>query len=388
MHLGGLQKMIKKICHITTVHPPFDVRIFHKECKTLAKAGYEVYLIAQHDKDENVDGINIISLPKINSRMKRILILPIRAFFKAMKLKADVYHFHDPELLPVGVLLKIFTGRKVIYDVHENVPKQILNKSWIPLKSNKFISLIYSIIEKFSLFFIDFVIIAEDSYIENYSNIKKIEKIRNYPLLIYINNVNNNKDKFWAKKWNIIYVGGITKIRGIFEVIEAIRILNKEEHYNVLLKLIGPFYPIHLLNEVINFAREYEIMNNIEIYGEIPHDKVFNFLSNSQIGIAILHPDPNYIDSIPTKLFEYMIVGLPVIASNFPLWKEIVEGNNCGICVNPLDPKEIANAIKYLIDHPDEARAMGENGRRSVLEKYNWEKESEKLIRLYEEILK
>jgi glycosyltransferase involved in cell wall biosynthesis len=196
------------------------------------------------------------------------------------------------------------------------------------------------------------------------------------------------KINFGPKKWNIIYVGGITKIRGIFEVIEAIRILNKEEHYNVLLKLIGPFYPIHLLNEVINFAREYEIMNNIEIYGEIPHDKVFNFLSNSQIGIAILHPDPNYIDSIPTKLFEYMIVGLPVIASNFPLWKEIVEGNNCGICVNPLDPKEIANAIKYLIDHPDEARAMGENGRRSVLEKYNWEKESEKLIRLYEEILK
>jgi glycosyltransferase involved in cell wall biosynthesis len=371
--------MIKKICHITTVHPPFDVRIFHKECKTLAKAGYEVYLIAQHDKDENVDGINIISLPKIKSRLKRVLILPIKAFSKAMKLKADVYHFHDPELLLVGVLLKIFTGRKVIYDVHENVPKQILNKSWIPLKSNKFISLIYSIIEKFSLFFIDFVIIAEDSY---------IEKIRNYPLLIYINNVNNNKDKFWAKKWNIIYVGGITKIRGIFEVIEAIRFLNKEEHYNVLLKLIGPFYPIHLLNEVINFAREYEIMNNIEIYGEIPHDKVFNFLSNSQIGIAILHPDPNYIDSIPTKLFEYMIAGLPVIASNFPLWKEIVEGNNCGICVNPLDPKEIANAIKYLINHPDEARAMGENGRRSVLEKYNWEKESEKLIRLYEEILK
>jgi len=91
---------------------------------------------------------------------------------------------------------------------------------------------------------------------------------------------------------------------------------------------------------------------------------------------------------MPNKIFEYMIAGLPVIASNFPLWKEIVEGNNCGICVNPLDPKEIANAIKYLIDHPDEARAMGENGRRSVLEKYNWEKESEKLIRLYEEILK
>jgi len=378
--------MKAKVCHITTVHSPFDVRIFHKECKTLTKAGYEVFLIAQHDKEEIVDGVHIIPIPKARNRIQRITLLSIKALSNTLKLKADVYHFHDPELLPVGILLKLLTGKKVIYDVHENVPKQILNKAWIPLRSNKIISIIYRILEKFSLVFIDFIVIAEDSYIENYDDIKNIEKIRNYPLLVHVNNV-NKKEKFLTEKWGIIYVGGITKLRGVFELIEAVKILKTDKHYNILLKLVGPFYPSQLLKEVTNLIKEYEILDNIEIFGEIPHSKVFNVLSDSQIGIAILHPDPNYVDSIPTKLFEYMLAGLPVIASNFPLWKEIVEGNNCGICVDPLDPKEIAKAIKYLIDHPDEARKMGENGRKAVLEKYNWENESKKLLKLYGELL-
>jgi len=379
--------MKDKVCHITTVHKPFDARIFYKECKTLAKAGYEVYLIAQHYKEEIVDGVHIISLPKVGNRMQRITLLSIKALIDALGLKADVHHFHDPELLPVGVLLKLLTGKKVIYDVHENVPKQILNKAWIALSSNKIISRIYKIVEKFSLFFIDFIVIAEDSYIENYIGIKNIEKIRNYPLLAYVNNVNKG-EKLLAGKWSIIYVGGITKLRGIFEMIEAIKILNKDKHYDILLKLVGPFYPFQLLKEVTDIIKEYEILDNIEIFGEIPHSKVFNVLSDSKIGIAILHPDPNYVESIPTKLFEYMLAGLPVIASNFQLYKEIVEGNNCGICVDPLNPKEVAEAIEYLIDHPDEARKMGENGREAILEKYNWEKEGKKLINLYEELLK
>ena len=121
--------------------------------------------------------------------------------------------------------------------------------------------------------------------------------------------------------------------------------------------------------------------------GPVLHEKVSELLAQARVGVATLHPDPNYLGSLPTKLFEYMAAGLPVVASNFPLWKEIVEGNKCGLTVNPLDPEEIAHAIEYLINHPDEARRMGENGRQAVLEKYNWETEGKKLLALYEKLL-
>jgi glycosyltransferase involved in cell wall biosynthesis len=125
----------------------------------------------------------------------------------------------------------------------------------------------------------------------------------------------------------------------------------------------------------------------VQIPGPIPHEEVFDVLVRSHIGLAVLHPDPNYVDSLPTKLFEYMAAGLPVVASNFPLWKEIVEGNRCGITVDPLDSKAIAQAIEYLLTHPEEALQMGENGRRAVEEKYNWEAESKKLLGVYSKLL-
>jgi glycosyltransferase involved in cell wall biosynthesis len=86
-------------------------------------------------------------------------------------------------------------------------------------------------------------------------------------------------------------------------------------------------------------------------------------------------------------MFEYMSASLPLITSNFPFWKEIVEGNNCGICVNPLNPQEIADAIKYIINNPKEAEKMGKNGRDAVEKKYNWTIEEIKLFKVYESIV-
>jgi len=124
------------------------------------------------------------------------------------------------------------------------------------------------------------------------------------------------------------------------------------------------------------------------LVGKVKHEEVYTILPRCHVGMAILHPTPNNIESVVTKLFEYMAVGLPVIASNFPLYKELIEGNNCGLTVDPLNPREIAQAVEYLIEHPDEARKMGENGRKAVVVKYNWETESKKLIDVYEDLLK
>ena len=378
-----------RVCLLSTVHPPFDTRIFHKEAKTLVQAGYEVVLIAQHERNEVVDGVKIVALPKPRNRFARIFGLTWRAFRMALRERADIYHFHDPELLPCGVLLKLISRGKVVYDVHENVPKQILNKLWLPTWSRKPLAVAYKVVERICLPFIDVIVIAEDSYIENYRGRSNVVAIRNYPIIAPL--TRGSRNMAWAELRHglrLVYVGGVSKLRGALELIEAMRILTTKGYKDLTLSIIGPLTPSQFGDELTLLLRQYDLEASVQIPGPIPHEEVFDVLARSHIGLAVLHPDPNYVDSLPTKLFEYMAAGLPVVASNFPLWKEIVEGNQCGITVDPLDPKEIAQAIEYLLTHPEEARQMGENGRRAVAEKYNWEQEKEKLLRLYGELLK
>jgi glycosyltransferase involved in cell wall biosynthesis len=372
-----------KVCILTSVHPAFDSRIFHKQAKSLVKAGYEVTLIAQHDKDEVVDGVKIVALPRPKNRFWRMLGTTWQAFNRARKQKADIYHFHDPELLPTGVLLKLFTKGKIIYDIHENVRWDIITKSWLLKTLRRPFSLVYRLTEKLSLPFVNEIIIAEDSYIENYKKRNNISVLRNYPVLSYVGGTAELK----ALPPTLVYVGGISQNRGVLELIESLRFL-KTKYEKVTLTLVGPIYTKSFEEKIGKLLKELDLQDNVRLAGEAKHQEIYNLLSGCNIGMAILHPEPNYIESLPTKLFEYMAAGLPVIASNFPLWKEIVEGNNCGLTVDPLKPAEIARAVEYLIEHPPEARKMGQNGRKAVSEKYNWENESRKLIELYENLLK
>ena len=371
--------MSAKVCILTTVHPPFDTRIFHKEAKTLARAGYVVVLIAQHDKDEAVDGVKIIALPKPRNRLTRIFGLTWLAFRLALRQRAEIYHFHDPELLPIGVLLKLFTRAKVIYDVHEDVPKQILTKYWIPARLRRPLAVVFNAFEKLLARALDAVVVAEEGIAEKFLRLKPV-LVHNYPNLEMLPNPSPRRKEEGDKV--LVYIGGITQLRGAFEMVRALEYL---AHIDGLrLHLIGKFAPPGLVQELQKLPG----YQRVRFLGWLHPTEVYEHLRGTDIGIVCLHPEPKYVTAWPVKLFEYMAAGLPVVASNFPLWREIVEGNRCGICVDPLNPKEIAQAIEYLITHPEEARKMGENGRRAVEEKYNWEKEGEKLLKLYEELVK
>jgi len=369
---------MRKCCQITAVHSAFDVRIFHKEAKTLTEAGYDVTLIARHNKNETVDGIKIIALPKLKNRFERFLKTDFLLFKKALEQKANVYHFHDPELILVGVLLKIFTKAKIIYDVHEDVPRDILYKEWIPVIFKHPLSFSVNFIEKNISKFFD-CIIAATEYIKDqfkpYNN--NVIEIKNYPLLKFNSKIPKN-DFFANNKCVLVYTGTIGKNRGIEEIIKAMELINSCS--KISLNLMGRFSN-EILKQKITCSEEY---TKINFLGELSLNKVFEEITKADIGIVCLYPTRCFLSSLPVKMFEYMTAGLPVIASNFPLWKEIIEKNNCGICVNPLDPKEIGEAIEYLIKHPEEAKKMGENGKRAVLEKYNWDLEAKKLLKIYE----
>lgn len=365
---------MQRICHLTSVHNITDTRIFHKECISLINAGYEVILIGQNDRDECRDGVKIIGLPKPKSRIQRMFITTRQLYKKAVACNADIYHFHDPELIPVGLLLKA-KGKKVIYDVHEDVPRQILSKSWIPSFLRNAISCIVERIENYGARRFDWIITATPHIRDRFLKVNsRVTDINNFPILseLHVPSVD------WDKKEKLVcYVGGITKVRGIQEMVQAIG----RTEYTLL--LAGRFAS----GEEKELAKKTVGWDQVVELGHIGREEVKTVLSRSMAGLVVLHPIVNYIDALPVKMFEYMAAGIPVIASNFPLWKEIVEGNKCGLCVDPLDPNEIAKAIQWLIENPEQAKKLGENGRKAVEEKYNWESEVKKLLRILNELL-
>lgn len=372
---------MKRVCHITTVHPLLDPRIFYKEVKTLDKEGYKVTIVAPYKKDGKVNDIEVLSLKKPKNRIFRILFSSRKAYKLALLLNADIYHFHDPEFLPFAAKLKKKTNAKIIYDIHENVSLQILTKDWIPKFLRSFFSKVYKFRERKALNFIAWLLLAEDSYLEEYKGYKKKTVIRNYPIIkkdLIENKVNNLKE--------LIYVGAINEKRGIFEIIKAVNILNKKNQ-EVKVKIVGDIEERlkSRINEFIDFLG---LRDNIIFTGRVAYPEAMRLIRGAGIGLSILKPIPNYVDSLPTKIFEYMMNGLPVVASNFPLWKKIIESNNCGICVNPKEPKEVAKAIKYLIENPKKSREMGGNGKKAIFEKYNWQEESKKLLEVYGKLLK
>ncbi|MBC2724844.1 MAG: glycosyltransferase family 4 protein [Desulfosporosinus sp.] len=369
--------MSVKICILTTIHSVFDVRIFHKEAKTLVQAGYDVTLIVQHDKNEIVDGVNIIALPRPRSRFRRFFGLTWQAFRLALHQRADVYHFHDPELLPIGILLKLFTHAKVIYDVHEDYRQIIRLKYWLPKPIRGFVANLVGYVEVIGGSIFDAVITVTE-FIQVRFPSDKVVVIKNYPLLDLEGNDSNPARSGSGIK--LVYVGGLNRGRGIYEMIKAMAYLDRRR--KVRLRLLGRFDELDELNTDKKICT-LPGFKQTELVGWIPHPKVYDYLHTSHIGLVCLHPVGGYPLGLPVKLFEYMAAGLPVIASEFPLWKEIIEGNRCGLTVDPLNPRGIAKAIEYLIKHPELRQEMGANGRQAVQEKYNWGQESKKLLNLY-----
>lgn len=365
--------MSYKVCHLTTVHSPLDVRIFYKECKTLHEAGLSVVLMAQSEHDNVIDGIRIKALPRIQNRLNRMLKLPWIALRKALDENADLYHFHDPELIPAGLVLKLY-GKKVIYDVHEDVPRDILSKPYINPYLAVALSHFSEWLENFSSKRFDAVVAATTYIGMRFSKLNhRTVVVNNYPLLDEMYG-----PVIWEDRENCVaYVGGISRIRGIREIVRSLELVDTK------LLLAGSFEDDELERE-IKSMRGWE---KVRYYGQVGRQKVREILATARVGLVTYHPLKNHIESMPNKMFEYMSAGIPVVVSDFPLWKEIVEGNNCGICVDPLKPKEIANAIRYLLEHSEEAKEMGENGRKAVEEKYNWETESEKLLQVYRRLL-
>lgn len=370
-------KIMVKVAHLTSVHPRDDIRILLKECRSLVSFGFHVSLVVADGKgNETIEGIEIFDVGASGGRINRIFKMTALVLDQARRLDADIYHVHDPELIPAALKL-VKLGKKVIFDAHEDLPKQLLGKPYLNSFSAKILSKLFSIYESMVAGRLTGIVTATSSIRDKFSKFnQETVDINNYPLVgeLAFENID------WSQKRNeVCYVGGITGIRGILMVVESLQYLQT----NCRLQLAGRFSS----KELELKAKANEGWQSVDAYGHLRRKEVRELLGRSVAGVVTFLPAPNHVDAQPNKMFEYMSAGLPVIASNFPLWKEIIEGNNCGLCVDPLDPRAIADAIDYLVAHPAEAAQMGRNGQLAVQNRYNWGLEETKLYNFYERVL-
>lgn len=363
-----------KVCHMTSAHGEEDVRIFHKECVSLAKAGYEVYLVERGESREK-NGVHIVGVGDIpQSRRKRMTEGARKVYEAAKAVDADIYHFHDPELLPYGLKLKR-AGKTVIFDSHENTKESILEKDWIPLPIRKIIYYSYAKYEAYICRQLDAVISVTPNIVEYYRKINpRVCQIANFPM--YRDNI--ALPKFENK--SLAFAGMVVPAWHHHVLLEAL-----EKNPDCRYSLCGDGSDSYLAQ-----LQAMPAWKQVDFYGKIPHLQVAEVLASSYIGVALdsycRNADWKNGTIGNTKIFEEMMAGLPVICTDFVLWREFVDRYHCGICVDPDNAEEVATAIRYLLDHPDAARQMGENGRRAVKEEFNWGVEEKKLLAFYRKL--
>ena len=360
-----------KICHLTSVHKWNDVRIFEKECVSLKKAGFDVFLIAVNCQSGIFEGVNVIAVSSdAKSRLGRMTKTVKAVYQAALKVDAEIYHFHDPELLLVGKKLQRKYGKKVIYDSHEDLPRQVLDKLWIPAMFRKIIS---NRIEKYENRIASKLsgIIAATPHIQKRflaSNLNT-ENVNNFPILEKM-----SIDVKWEiRKNEVCYIGGIFNSRGVGELVDAM------DEVNAVLNLAGNYSPLEL-RDILMSKKGWK---NVREYGFVGRNEIVEILSCSKIGMVTLHPTQAYLESLPIKMFEYMAAGIPVIASDFPLWRSIIDKYKCGICVDPQNVEKISETINFLLSNDAIASEMGKNGQKAANEFYSWTTESNKLDEFY-----
>jgi glycosyltransferase involved in cell wall biosynthesis len=325
-----------------------------------------------------MEGVRIISLHSFRSRLLRFLFTDIELFFKALFVNARLYHFHDPELIPIAFVLRLL-GKKIIYDVHEHVSADLQEKEW--LKTKELAGKLYGWLEKIAMKRFAFVL-AEQSYEKLYTGkVKNYATVQNFAPL----DVLKPKPDTTVKSDKLLFVGMLGARRGLPVIMEALHIIKSK--YKTEIKLICVGTVTHEVEHILSASPFYlSIGEQLVFEGNKPLPEAYNYAEECFAGLALPEDLPNHRESYPTKLFEYMAVGLPVICSDFPLYAAIIGKHYCGMAIPPADAEKLTVIILYLYEHPEEARQLGRNGTNAV-KQYNWQTEEAKLLVLYQNIL-
>lgn len=365
-----------RILHVSTAHPCQDPRLAYRVIPSLAPH-YDLTAALPHVSTGYRNGVDYRWLPKFRRLLFRVLVSQPFVLWYAFRLRPQLLHIYDPELLPLARLIQLALSIPVLYEVHENLHKKKHEKATNQGAVFMWLFFLFDAMaqRRFHLIF------TEHRYLDTYTNLAKpYAVIYNYPRLSFLDvfrspyTPNQQEPIFF-------YIGWISFERAIDTLVAGL----------VLLKKRHPLFQVHLfgertctddqLKELPGFA---SVQNNLHFHGYADQKKALSYTSQCTAGLALLKAVGDYPDSYTTKMFEYMALGLPVITSNFPLYRHVVERHQCGLCVDPTDPVQLADALTFLIENPAQSYDMSQRGRRAVETEYNWKSEAHKLLRFYE----
>lgn len=378
-------------CMLTGTHSPFDARIFHKESKSLRKFGYEVTLVAPSEEiieECDRDGIHLVPLPAYTSKGVRAVNV-FRLIWKGFRIRAEVLHTHELDALFAGLIIKLFTGRRLIYDAHEHHASMIAENPKIPKRVKPLVESVIGAMEEVACRFVDEVITVNRTLQKRYRRIgKQAVVLYNCPVLsLFDNCFEKRATGVYSERPVVVYQGGISRTKGLDKFLHALTKV-KEKFPNVKFvvvgKLLGGEAPKKWME---HYVKTFDLTENFEITSWVPHEEVAKYMDSAKVGVILFQPTHyNNLIGLPNKLFEYMACRKPVVASNFSEIRKVVAASKCGLLIDPTDPSAIAEAIIYLLEHPEEAVEMGRNGRKAVEEHYNWEKMEGRLRGVYEAV--
>ena len=370
-----------EIVHISSVHYWGDTRILHKMCRSLADAGHRVHFVVPRSgfaPVETRDGVTIHAVPRSRNRLDRVTGTARRVFRCAARIPADVYHVHDPELLFRAWRLQSRLGRPVVYDVHEDLRLQVYDKAWIPSWGRKLASLAVGRMEDSLAPRLAGVVAATRPIAERFASHPHCVVVQNLPILDELKRADSPPIANRAPR--VAYVGVISQARGACQMAKAMALLPPA--LRARLTMLGDCRPAELEDELRAIAGP----ELLEIRGWCGRDEVAAVLAEASVGMVMSLPIRCYVDAQSTKLLEYLSVGVPVVVSDLPPARKIIEQVGCGLCVDPYDPQAIADAIRWLLEHPEEAQRMGQRGRAAVENEFNWEREFQGLLELYDRL--
>lgn len=363
------------VTHCTSAHTAMDARVFWRECRSLAAAGFKVDLVAPHGQDEVLEGVRVIAVSASQSRLSRALRTAPRVIRRALRERSDIYHLHDPELLLFAWILRL-AGSTVIYDAHEDLPKQVLHKPWIPRPLRRLVSLVASALIWIGLRQVHGVVCATPG-ICLAARSRRCAVVHNYPETYLLGEAACERP-YLRRGPVVAYVGAITEARGAREMVRSMDLLG--DRLRARLLLVGSVWPEELLEEL----RDSEGWKATDFRGRVPPDEIPALLAEARVGLVLLHENPAYREPYATKMFEYMAAGVPFVASSHPIWVERLLSWGCALPADPTRPYEIADAVRWLLENPDEAEEMGRRGQEIAKSSFNWESEAEKLVRFYD----
>lgn len=366
-----------RVVHLTTVHNSFDPRIFYKQLRSLREAGFDSHLVAPHDRAECRNGITIHALSESTTRVGRFLLHP-QAFFTAQALDADLYQIHDPELIPVAYLLKKTTGAQVVYDMHEDYRSK-----------SELLGRALRMLERWCFRWVDHVLLAEESY----RSIVEEAHVPHTCILNYFIPIGEEGRKRTARTESsspkrLLYTGTVSRSRGLNTMLDLAALI-REGGQSEQLDIVGICHRAEQRVQAENRIQQDGLDEIIDRIGwnKYVHPMAMSpYYSRGDVGLALFEPHPNHVQSLLTKFYEYLYYGLPIICSDFPLWRHFIEEHDCGVVVPPGNAEAVMDVLTRWQERPEVYWEYVQNAR-AAAPLYRWEQMGERLVQLYQTLL-